>query len=204
MRVILCRHGHVEGIEPARFRGRADIPLTARGHAEAAALAGRIAADYKPRAIYASPLARCMDTARAIGERIGVVVTPRSGLLDIDYGKWQWKTLQEASVDDPVLFSAWRGHPWLVRFPDGESLQDLLLRTADVIRSLVTKHLGESVVLVGHESVNRAILLQALDRPLSHYWNVMQAPCALNEIELSGNSARIVRLNDTSHLPPGN
>jgi broad specificity phosphatase PhoE len=37
-RIILTRHGHVEGIEPRRFRGRTELPLTARGRAEAEAV----------------------------------------------------------------------------------------------------------------------------------------------------------------------
>ena len=43
-KILLARHGHVEGIRPARFRGRADLALTAAGVAEAEALARRIAA----------------------------------------------------------------------------------------------------------------------------------------------------------------
>jgi broad specificity phosphatase PhoE len=30
-KILLVRHGHVEGISPERFRGRANLPLTARG-----------------------------------------------------------------------------------------------------------------------------------------------------------------------------
>ena len=39
MRFILVRHGHVEGIEPERFRGRADLSLTKQGEGQAQALA---------------------------------------------------------------------------------------------------------------------------------------------------------------------
>jgi phosphoserine phosphatase len=42
-KILLIRHGHVEGIEPQRFRGRAELPLTTLGRAEAAAVARRIA-----------------------------------------------------------------------------------------------------------------------------------------------------------------
>src|ERR1700719_5138014 len=30
-KILLVRHGHVEGISPERFRGRATLPLTAEG-----------------------------------------------------------------------------------------------------------------------------------------------------------------------------
>jgi hypothetical protein len=42
-KVILTRHGHVEGISPERFRGRTDLPLTELGQAQAKAVATRIA-----------------------------------------------------------------------------------------------------------------------------------------------------------------
>jgi len=42
-KIILTRHGHIEGVEPERFRGRAEVPLTERGKAQAALTASRIA-----------------------------------------------------------------------------------------------------------------------------------------------------------------
>ena len=57
-KILLTRHGHVEGIQPERFRGRAELALTAEGVAQAAALARRIAAHWKPAAIYTSALQR--------------------------------------------------------------------------------------------------------------------------------------------------
>ena len=38
--IILTRHGHVDWISPERFRGRADLPLTAVINAAAPALVG--------------------------------------------------------------------------------------------------------------------------------------------------------------------
>jgi probable phosphoglycerate mutase len=47
-KLLLTRHGHVEGIKPARFRGRAELALTPTGLAQATALAKRIAGQWKP------------------------------------------------------------------------------------------------------------------------------------------------------------
>jgi probable phosphoglycerate mutase len=65
-RIVLVRHGHVEGITPERFRGRADLALTERGRREAQAVTRRIAAGWTPSAIYTSPARRCMATAAPI------------------------------------------------------------------------------------------------------------------------------------------
>jgi probable phosphoglycerate mutase len=86
-----------------------------------------------------------------------------------------------------------------MRFPDGESLQDLALRTVDALRMVLQRHRHEVVVFVGHESVNRVLLMQCLDQPLSFYWRISQAPCAINEIDLDYHP-RVVAMNETLHL----
>jgi phosphoserine phosphatase len=65
-RIILVRHGHVEGILPERFRGRRDVDLSELGVRQAQATAQRIAGQWTPAIVYTSPLKRCVQTAAAI------------------------------------------------------------------------------------------------------------------------------------------
>ncbi|MGD0532280.1 MAG: histidine phosphatase family protein [Methyloceanibacter sp.] len=199
-RILLVRHGHVEGIQPARFRGRADLCLTPRGLAEANALAQRIASAWQPSMIYTSPMMRCVATGKAIAMACRIEARILDELNDIDYGAWQFRTYDEIEEADPGLFAAWFATPHLIRFPDGESLQDLVARAADALRIVLGRHVSETIVLVGHDSVNRALLLQLLDQPLSVYWRVEQAPCCINEIEAVAGEIHILRLNDAGHL----
>jgi phosphoserine phosphatase len=199
-KILLVRHGHVEGIRPERFRGRADLALTAEGRAEAEQTARRIAATWRPTAIYTSPLSRCVATGAAIASACHIEAHARDDLADIDYGTWQFKTFDEARADDPDLFAAWFATPQLIRFPGGESLQDVVARTSDALRHALAQHGGDTVVLVGHDSVNRALLLQLLDQPLSAYWRLAQSPCCINEIDIAGGRVEILRINDTQHL----
>jgi len=202
-KILLTRHGHVEGIQPERFRGRAELALTAEGVAQAAALAGRIAAHWKPAAIYTSALQRCVVTGAAIGRACGIEPVAADGLMDIDYGRWQMRTHDEIKVEAPEAYRQWKTSPQRTRFPDGESFQDLFARTADVLRLVLARHPDETVVLVGHDSVNRALLLQLLDAPAATYWRLRQDPCTLNEIDVSGEAIQVRRINDTSHLSSG-
>lgn len=200
-RILLTRHGHVEGIRPARFRGRAELALTDDGVAQAAALARRIADGWKPAAVYTSPLQRCVVTGGKIAAACGVKAEPHKGLGDLDYGNWQMRTHEEVRAETPDAYDRWRAEPQLTRFPGGESLQDVVARTADVLREMLERHPAETVVLVGHDSVNRVLLMQLLDMPLSAYWRLVQDPCTLNEIEvLAAGEVRVQRINDTSHL----
>jgi probable phosphoglycerate mutase len=198
--MLLVRHGHVEGIKPERFRGRADLALTERGRAEAQAVAGRIASAWSPSQIYTSPARRCIATAAAVGEACNLAPQVLDGLNDIDYGAWQLKSYDEARAADPALFAAWMTSPHLIRFPNGESLQDLLARTSEALRIILANHGDETIVAVSHDSANRALLIQLLDQPLSAYWRLAQDPCCINEIDIVGGTIRVVRINETHHL----
>jgi probable phosphoglycerate mutase len=198
-KIILTRHGHVEGIKPERFRGREPLQLTRRGVAEATALAQRIAAHWRPSHIYTSPMGRCVATAAAIARATGVAAKTCDDLNDIDYGAWQFKTA-EAKAQDAALFAAWFATPQLVRFPDGESLQDLAARTANALRMVLARHPDETAVLVGHDSVNRALLLELLELPLSAYWRLAQEPCCINEIDVNAAGVRVHSIDETQHL----
>jgi phosphoserine phosphatase len=187
-KILLIRHGHVEGIKPERFRGRADLALTDRGRAQAQAVAKRVAALWPPARIYVSPMRRCIETGGAIAKACGVEAVRMDDLNDIDYGTWQWRSYKDVAEAEPQLFAAWFATPHLVRFPKGESLQDLLA------------HARDTIVLVSHDSVNRALLLQLLDQPLTSYWRLAQDPCCINEIDVVDGDIQIGRINETSHL----
>ena len=199
-KILLTRHGHVEGIKPERFRGRAPLDLTARGRAEAVAVAQRIAGAWQPKHIYTSPMGRCVETAAAIAKACGIAAKTCDDLNDIDYGAWQFKTFAEAKEQNPALFAAWFATPQLVRFPNGESLQDLVARTANALRMVLARHPDETIVLIGHDSVNRALLMELLDQPLSAYWRLVQSPCCLNEIDIDDKKISMQRINETGHL----
>jgi probable phosphoglycerate mutase len=201
-KIILTRHGHVEGIDPERFRGRAELPLTELGKAQAKALAGRIAAAWRPKAVYTSPMGRCVATGREIAMACGIGDDTLAGLNDLDYGSWQGRAYGEVHAAEPLLFEAWIATPHLVRFTHGESLQDLVARTADGLRFILERFpaAADVVVLVGHDSVNRALLLQLLDQPLSAYWRLAQSPCGLNEVDIIDGRIRVLCINETRHL----
>jgi phosphoserine phosphatase len=198
--ILLVRHGHVPGIAPERFRGRTDIELTERGVAEARKTANWIARFWQPTIVYTSPLRRCMDTGAEIAGKSKVSVEILPSLNDIDYGRWLWRTHDAIAEECPELYQRWRKTPHLMRIPGGESLQELIARTSDALRLAIDKHSAETIVMVGHDSINRALLLQLLDQPLSAYWKLSQEPCAINAISLSPDGVMGVRMNETEHL----
>ena len=200
-RLLLVRHGHVEGISPERFRGRAELPLTETGRREAAAVAARIATGWRPAAIYTSPMGRCVETGAAIGKAIGLAPAVMLRLNDIDYGDWQGLTRDEAHARWPAEIDLWYSQPEWAAIPNGETLQQVLARAVGALRDIIRRHPGETVVLVAHDSVNRVLLLHALDLPVSRYWHIKQSPCCINEIDYGPEGWVIHSINRTGHLP---
>src|ERR1700686_2786141 len=102
-KILLIRHGNVEGIKPERFRGRAPLDLTARGRAEAQAVARRVAGARRPSKIYTSPKGRCIETGAANVADCRAPMEVCDDLTDIDYGAGQFKTFEEAKSENPTL-----------------------------------------------------------------------------------------------------
>lgn len=199
-RFILVRHGQTEWNRVERFRGRADVPLNAAGLAQAAATGRRIAAEWQPAAVYASPLSRAVVTAEAIAAHFGLPVTRLDGLADIDYGDWQGLTPEEARGRWLDLVHAWYTAPATVQIPGGESLAALRARVMAAIRELAARHDGQTIALVSHTVVNRVILLAVLGLGNERFWRLRQDNCAINVFESDGGDFTLASMNDTCHL----
>ena len=199
-RIILVRHGHVEWLAPERFRGRAELPLSDLGRRQAQAVAGYVTATWKPEAVFTSPLGRCRETGAAIAAPLHLVPQAVDSLADIDYGEWQGLTREEAKEHWPDEIELWFRAPHLAAIPGGETLGALLSRATAALRDIVRDHRDGTVALVGHDSVNRVLLLFTLELPLSRYWHLRQDPCCVNELLFDNGSFAIGSINETQHL----
>lgn len=202
-RFILVRHGQTEWNRVERFRGRADVPLNEVGLAQAATTGRRVAAEWQPTAVYASPLSRAVVTAEAIAAYFDLPVTPLDGMADIHYGDWQGLTPEEAHTRWPDLVHAWYTAPATVRVPGGESLAELRERAMAAIHALAARHAGQMVAVVSHTVVNRVILLAILGLGNDRFWHLRQDNCAINVFEAEGGDFTLVSMNDTCHLRVG-
>jgi probable phosphoglycerate mutase len=204
MRIILARHGETSWNVEGRHQGQSfDIPLSEAGRAQAMALAARLQGQPIARAV-ASPLLRARQTAEiALGARVSMLVFD-PGFMEISHGEWEGRLASEIRETHPELQRAWREQPETVRFPEGESLQDVQDRAWPAFVQ-ACEGLGEdeTLVLVSHDGVNRVILCRILGLPLARVWSFRQAPTGVNLLEgPSLDRLAVVRLNDASHLNP--
>lgn len=204
--IILVRHGHVDGIDQPRFRGRQHLALTAAGMRQVEHTAALIARRARLDAVYSSPLTRCITTATTIGNAQGLAPQPDEDLIDLDYGEWQGRSHDDVLAKDGERARAWFADPATAPIPGGESLHALSCRAISAFKRIVGRHGGGTVAIVGHDTVNRALLLHALGLGLDHYRRLRQDPACVNVL-LSDEALQVASLNETAHLDmarPGN
>jgi len=168
--------------------------------AQARATGERVAAEWKPVAVYSSPLSRAVRTAEAVAQHFSLPVQPRPNLADIDYGEWQGLTPDEARARWPREVEAWYSAPQDALIPGGESLAALRARAMAEVLEFGKLHEGDTIVLAGHTVINRIILLGVLGLGNERFWHLHQEPCAINVFEWDGSEFDLVSLNDTCHL----
>jgi broad specificity phosphatase PhoE len=201
-RILLVRHGETEWNRVERFRGRADVPLNENGLAQAEATGRRIAEQWRPAAVYSSPLSRAVRTAEAIAKHFSLPVQTHPGLIDIHYGQWQGLSPDEVRGRWPEILRAWYETPQRARIPGGETLEEVRARGIAAVGELAARHDGQTIVLVAHTVMNRAILLGVLGLGTDRFWHLRQDPCAINLFEAGARDFTLVSMNDTCHLRP--
>ena len=198
MELILLRHGETEYNRADVFRGRVDLHLNERGKAQAKAAAGYLAAeDFE--SFYSSPLLRSMQTAEAVAEPHGGRVNPNDFFIDVDYGHWSGKNIDDIRAGWPREFAIWSDDPEMAAFPGGEAVKEVRERLYEGLEWLSREHQG-TVLLVGHKLINRIILCIVLGLPTSGIWRVEQSNGAINLISRGERGWVLRRMNDISHL----
>lgn len=204
MRIILARHAETEWNVEGRYQGQGfDIALSERGQAQARAMGIRLANLAFTRVV-SSPLKRAMETAEAALGPSSTPLTTDPGLMEISHGLWEGRLANEIREEYPEVCEAWREMPHLVTLPGGESLQEVSDRAWTALcRACESLGEEETVLIVSHDGVNRAILCRILGLPLKRVWSFRQAPTGLNLLEgPDPDHLVVVRLNDATHLSP--
>ena len=152
-KILLARHGETDWNRIGRWQGHADPPLNEAGRLQAVELAESLAGDGVV-AVYASDLTRASESARTIGDRLGVEVVEDPALREIDVGSWSGLTRAEVQERFPEGFARWLageiGH-------DGETREALTARIVSAIERIAGAHPGKTVVVVTHGGAIRAL-----------------------------------------------
>jgi broad specificity phosphatase PhoE len=205
-RLYLIRHGTtaLNRYVPYRLQGRSlDPPLDALGR-EQARLAGTALASIALDAVYASPLRRAVETARAVAWPHELEVATVEDLIEADVGSCEGKTWAEVERDDPDGYRGFRDRTGTAPYPGGgESYQDVQRRAIPALEAIAASHPGGRVAVVAHNVVNRAVLAGWLGVPIELAPTIRQDNAGISVIEFDRDrEAKVATLNSAFHLEP--
>lgn len=196
--ILLIRHGENEYVKKGRLAGRkAGVHLNEHGRAQARALA-RGLAKLPLKAVYSSPLERTMETAAPLAEQFKLDVIPRDGLLEVDYGSWQDKTLKQLARRK--LWKTVQQAPSQATFPEGETFAGAQLRIAEELTALCQMHSPKDLIAcVGHSDMIKLAVAYYLGLPLDLFQRLVVQPASVSTLHIApGHGARLINLN---HIP---
>src|SRR3569833_773759 len=167
------RHNETERKALGRLQGTKDIPLNARGRAQAiqagAILADLLRRDGRDKAALpyvSSPLGRARQTMELARGKLELPVADYAlddRLREIGYGSWEGLTLAESEATDPEIYARRLADKWTVGPAGGETYADVQIRVRAWYDQLRT-----ATVAVAHGGTCRALMVSlGLETPAS-------------------------------------
>jgi len=193
----LLRHGeHV--LRGRVLAGRTPgVGLSARGRAEIAAVADRLAEE-RIAALCSSPLQRTRETAEILADRLDLPIEYREDVIELDFGEWTGLTFDAVRADE--RWKLWSTCRSIATVPGGESMRQVQERVVEALFELRQAHPDGTVVVVSHGDVIRAALLFALGMPLDFYSRIEVGLASLSTIRIDNSGLRVLTVNERPRL----
>lgn len=195
--VYVARHGETTWNLEGRYQGRRDSALSALGVRQGLALANAFAQTRSLERVVASPLLRCMATARFTADALDLTVEEEPQIIEIAHGTWEGRLRGEITENDAERMRIWRQDPANVSFEGGESLRDVQARWNAFARSFAPA--GDTLV-VTHDAVVRVALLHETGRPLDDLWRVPVENAAYAVFEVENGRWTLIEECVNAHL----
>ena len=198
MKLYIARHAETTWNLAGRYQGRRESALSARGIQQGFALADAFAqANPPPARIITSPMQRTRATATFVAERLNLPLETDDALIEIAHGTWEGRLRDEIAANDPARYATWRERPADVAFEDGESLGDVAARWS---RFRAILQVDAPTLLVTHDAIVRAALLDIAQRPLSDFWSIQVENAAYAVVDVDGDKWTLVEESVSAHL----
>lgn len=207
--VYLVRHGQTTYNVERRFQGQIDVPLSEEGEKQAGAVADWLALQpVSFSALYSSDLLRALETARAIGARIGLIPQPESALREIHVGEWQGLASDEIEARFPGQLAGWRDQAPGFRVPGGETTAELQWRMLNWYRQAISAHQGQAIIVVSHGMALGSLIVGLNEWDLSDRERMAQVRHGNTGVSVlladhAGNRSRTLLINSLAHLEDG-
>lgn len=197
--ILLVRHGENEWVRKHRLAGWIEgVHLNENGKKQATQTAARLS-NLPLKAIYSSPVERCMETAAYIARphQLEIMELPEMG--EVRYGKWEGKKI--GKLAKKPLWQVVQFFPSRMQFPEGETMRGVQTRAVDVLECLSQKHQNEMIVVCSHADVIKLVMAYYLGVHIDLFQRVAISPASVSVIQLPADGrVRILRVNDTGPM----
>jgi probable phosphoglycerate mutase len=192
--VLLIRHGENDYVKKGRLAGRLPgVHLNENGRKQAETLAAALG-KAPIKAVYSSPMERTVETAEPLAEALGKEVILRPGLMEIDFGNWQDKTLK--SLRRRKLWKTVQRKPSMMRFPNGEAFTEAQVRVAAELDELVGMHKPKDmIVCVSHSDLIKLALSFHIGQPIDLFQRIMISPASISTLHFGEGHVAVVNVN---------
>lgn len=194
--ICLLRHGETAyNAEGNKYCGRTDIPLTDKGIEQARRM-NNLLKDYDFDQIFCSPLLRARTTAEIASGTPSKVQTD-DRLIEVDFGQWEGKRSEDFIAEDPDSWTNWLADPTQFRAGNtGERGDEIIARLESFYTELLEKFDGQTILVVGHNGINRFFMAKQLGMPLKNYRRLVQENSALTLLTLDKHKGfNLLKLN---------
>lgn len=198
-RLYLIRHGESEWNILSKVQGQSNTQLTDKGREQAKKAAQGLLHE-KIDLIFSSDLNRAFDTAKVIGELLGLEVNTFEELREMRFGVWEGLTTQEIMNKYTNEHTIWMTEPHKLNLPEAEKLIDLQERLLGIVNILIKDNKDKNILIVSHGSSIKALILGILGIDISFYNRFTISNTGISIIEYRDYSPVLRVLNDTSHL----
>jgi probable phosphoglycerate mutase len=198
--LTLVRHGETEWNAAGRIQGHLDIPLSATGLAQAAAIGRRLGGEAFD-SIRSSDLERALLTARPIMRHSEQTIFRDVRLRERHLGVLQGLTGEEAAILQPNAWGAFKSRNPQAALEGGETLGVFSQRVVGLIDELLRAHAGSRLLLVTHGGVLDAAYRHATGMPLNAPRNFPIYNASVNVLRHRGGVWTVESWGDVSHLP---
>lgn len=194
---LLIRHAaHLLG--GGTIAGRsADVHLSPLGHAQARAMAERVA-KLPVRAIYCSPVDRARETAAPLAERLRLPVQIADALCELDFGDWTRKMLDE--LRPQPKWQQWNAFRSGARMPGGESMLEVQSRIVGEMLRLRDRHPDQCVALVSHGDVIKSAIAYWLGVPLDLFMRIEIGLASISVVAIGDYGPWVLCVNNTGEI----
>jgi probable phosphoglycerate mutase len=132
--------------------------------------------------------------------------------LEVDLPLWENMLNHEVKEQFPIEYQAWKQRPHELKMlvPQGDGTMrehfpvlSLYQQATTFWQGILPKHQGDTILIVAHNGINRALISTALNIPPSLYHSIQQSNCGVTVLNFSGgwgDGVQLESLNQISHL----